>query len=210
MRNVSIYAVVIITMAVMFRYLWLLKRREIKPALAMWLFFSVAIIMSFVTYMAEGKYSFADNIMNAIDIVYVITVFLAILIYGDKSSKLTMFDMGCLIAVLIIALSWIFTQNHKLTNILIQAILVIAYFPVIKRLFDSKENTESFTVWTGMLLAPAIALISSRGLLAQIYSIRAIICVSILLIIMLRIQVLSNRRKRMIRPSDAKYSELNY
>jgi hypothetical protein len=195
MRIFSIYAVVIIIMVIMFRYIWLLKRKEIKPALAMWLFFSVAVIMSFVTYMAEGNYSFSDNILNAADMVYVTTIFLSILIYGDKSSRITMFDAGCLIAVMILVVFWIFTQNHMLTNILIQSVLVIAYFPVIKRLLDSKENTEPFTVWAGMLLAPLIALLSSRGVLAQIYSIRSIICVSILLIIMLRIQILSNRKK---------------
>ncbi len=40
MREFSIYAVSIITLVVMIRYIILLVRKEIKPALAMWLFFS--------------------------------------------------------------------------------------------------------------------------------------------------------------------------
>ena len=62
-----------------------------------------------------------DNIMNTVDLIYVVTVCIAILLFGDKSSKFTRFDRGCLVAVMIILLFWIFTQNHRLTNILMQA-----------------------------------------------------------------------------------------
>jgi hypothetical protein len=174
----------------MVRYILLLVRREIKPALAMWLFFSIAIVMSLVTYRSEGGYGLTDNIMNTVDLIYVVTVCIAILLFGDKSSKFTRFDMGCLAAVVIILLFWIITRNHWWTNILMQGILVIAYFPVVKRLIDSRENTEPFSVWIGMLLAPVIALISSKGTLATIYSVRAIFCVTALLLLMLRIEIL--------------------
>lgn len=194
MREFSIATVIIIILSIMVRYIWLLITGKIKPALAMWLSFSVAVIMSFVTYIYNGGYSFLDNIMNAVDLVYVVTICLAIVIFGDKSSKLTMFDMACLAAVSIIVAFWFFTQNHKVTNLLMQSILIIAYFPVVKRLLDSKENTEPFSVWIGMLLAPMIALLSSKGTLATIYSVRAIICVGLLLLLMLRIEVLNKRR----------------
>jgi hypothetical protein len=196
MKEFSIYAVILITLVIMVRYILLLVRQEIKPALAMWLFFSVAIIMSLVTYRSEGGYGLLDNIMNTVDLIYVVTVCVAIFLFGDKSSKFTRFDRGCLTAVMIILLFWIFTQNHWLTNIMMQAVLVIAYFPVVKRLLDSRENTEPFSVWIGMLLAPAIALISSKGTLATIYSVRALICVSILLLLMLRIEYLKLRNNK--------------
>ena len=194
MRELSIYAVIIIILLIMVRYIWLLVKKEIKPALAMWLFFSVAIIMSFITYLSDGDYGFLDNIMNTVDMIYVVTICIAIIIFGDKSSKFSRFDKGCLVAVLIIVVFWIFTQNHKVTNMLMQAILVIAYFPVVKRLLDSKKNTEPFSVWLGMLLAPSLALISSKGMLATVYSIRAIICVSLLLLLMMRIEILNKKR----------------
>jgi hypothetical protein len=190
MRELSIFTVIIITLIIMVRYILLLVRREIKPALAMWLFFSIAIIMSLVTYRSEGGYGLMDNIMNTVDLIYVVTVFIAILLFGDKSSKFTRFDRGCLAAVMIILLFWIFTRNHWWTNIMMQGILVIAYFPVAKRLIDSSENTEPFSVWIGMLMAPLIALISSKGTLATIYSVRAIFCVAVLLLLMLRIEIL--------------------
>jgi hypothetical protein len=190
MREISIFAVVLITLAIMIRYILLLVRKEIKPVLAMWLFFSVAIVMSLITYRSEGGYGLLDNIMNTVDLIYVVTVSIAIFLFGDRDSRFSRFDKGCMVAVGIILLFWIFTQNHRLTNILMQVILVIAYFPVVKRLLESKENTEPFSVWIGMLLAPSIALLSSKGTLATIYSVRAIICVSALLLLMLRIEFL--------------------
>jgi hypothetical protein len=195
MRELSIYAVIIIVLLIMCRYIWLLVKKEIKPALAMWIFFTVAIIMSIITYLSDGDYLLFDNIMNTADLVYVVTICIAIFIFGDSSSKFTRFDKGCLVAVSIIVLFWIFTQNHRVTNMLMQAILVIAYFPVVKRLIDTKENTEPFSVWIGMLLAPLVALMSSKGILATIYSVRAIICVSLLLLLMLRIEILNKKRK---------------
>jgi hypothetical protein len=194
MRELSIYAVISITLVIMVRYILLLIRKKIKPALAMWLFFSVAIIMSLVTYRSESGYGLLDNIMNTVDLIYVVTVCIAIFLFGDKSSKFTRFDRGCLIAVFTILLFWIFTRNHWVTNIMMQLILVIAYFPVVKRLIDSRENTEPFSVWIGMLLAPSIALISSKGTLATIYSVRAIFCVSTLLLLMLRIEILKMKK----------------
>ena len=88
MREFSIYAVIVITLVIMVRYILLLVRKEIKPALAMWLFFSVAIIMSLITYRSEGGFGLLDNIMNTVDLIYVVTVCVAIFLFGDKSSKL--------------------------------------------------------------------------------------------------------------------------
>ena len=197
MQEFSIIIVTLIILLITFRYVWLLIKKKIKPALAMWIFFSIAVIMSLKTYLSEGTYSFLDNIMNSADLLLVLTVSGAIIIFGDKSSKFTRFDKGCLAAVMLIVIFWIFTQNHKTTNLMIQGIMVIAYFPVVKRFIESSENTEPFSVWIGMLLAPIFSLISSKGILASIYSIRAIICVGILLILMLRIELINKRKRKL-------------
>jgi hypothetical protein len=84
---------------------------------------------------------------------------------------------------------WFMTGAHFITNLLIQLILVIAYFPVINRMVTTGKNTESFSGWIGMLLAASISLISLEGTLAFIYSYRAIISVTILLSIMLYFEI---------------------
>ena len=160
----------------------------------MWVMFSIAVGMSLVTYLKEGDFGPLDNILNTVDLLYVVSVSIAIVIWGDTSSKITRFDMGCLLVVLLIVVFWIFTQNHLVTNFLIQSILVIAYFPVVKRLIQTRENTESFIIWIGMLIAPVLSLLSSKGLLATVYSVRAIICVGTLLLLMLWIKLYKNRQ----------------
>jgi hypothetical protein len=74
---------------------------------------------------------------------------------------------------------------------MIQSVLVISYFPVIRRLWQSKENTEPFSVWILMMIVPIFALLSSKGILATIYSVRAIASTGILLLLMLRVEYIS-------------------
>jgi hypothetical protein len=126
------------------RYIWQLVKKEIQPALAMWVMFSIAVGMSLITYLAEGNFGFLDNILNTVDVIYVLTISVAIAIWGDKSSKITRFDMGCLIVVGLIVVFWLFTQNHLVTNFMIQTILVIAYFPVVKTVARNQRKYRTF------------------------------------------------------------------
>lgn len=190
MREFSIISVSLLNLIITIRYCWLLYKGTIKPALAMWVFFTIAVGMSLITYLAKDNFSIWDNILNTTDLVLVLTVSIAIAIWGDKSSKFTKFDTGCLIAVIIAILFWAITQDHLITNLSIQLIMVVSYFPVIKRLFESKENTEPFSVWIMMMLVPVFSLLSSKGLLATIYSVRAIICVGMLLLLMMRVEMM--------------------
>lgn len=198
MKEFSIISVCLITILLTIKYISQLVKQQTKPALAMWIMFSVAVGMSMLTYLAEGDYGFLDNIQNTVDLFYVATITVSILIFGDKNSKISRFDMACLGAVLLIVIFWIFTQNHLITNFLIQSILVIAYFPVIQRMIKTRKNNESYIIWLGMLVAPAISLLSSKGFLATLYSVRAIFCIGILLIFMLWIEF-SARNKAALR-----------
>lgn len=196
MKTFSIISVSLITILLAVRYIWQLIKKEIQPAMAMWVMFSIAVAMSLITYLKEGNYGFSDNILNSVDVIYVITVSVAIAIFGDKSSKITRFDLGCLIVVGLIVVFWLFTQNHLVTNFMIQTILVIAYLPVVKRLFETRVNTEPFLIWGGMLIAPVLSLLSSKGMLATVYSVRAIICVGTLLLLMSWIELTDKKKKK--------------
>lgn len=55
MKEFSILAVSAINLVILFQYLHLLGRNEIKPSLAMWTFFSLAVGMSLVTYLKVGN-----------------------------------------------------------------------------------------------------------------------------------------------------------
>jgi len=192
-RQISILSVSGLNLAITCWYCWLTYKRRIKPALAMWIFFTIAVGISLTTYLKADHFSLWDNILNTTDLVLTTTVTIAIWLFGDHTSKFSKFDKGCLIAVLIIVFFWFITKNHVVTHSMTQLILVIAYFPVISRLWKTKENTESFIIWIGMLLAPVLSLLSSKGLLATVYSVRAIVCILLLLLLMLRVEYLKKK-----------------
>ena len=193
-RETSIIIVVAINLFILVRYCWLIWKKRIKPALAMWVFFSIAVGGSLITYLSSGDYSLFDNILNTSDLVLVVIVSVFIFIFGDRSTRFNRFDIGCLVAVLGIVAFWLIFQHHVVSHVSIQVILVIAYFPVISRIWKSNVNTESFAAWIGLFLAPCISLLSSKGILATIYSLRAIISTSVLLALMVRAELKQSSR----------------
>ena len=193
-RQISIVSVSVLNLAITFWYCWLTYKQKIKPALAMWIFFTIAVGISLTTYMESDHFSLFDNILNTTDLALTAIISIAIYFFGDHTSRFSRFDKGCLIAVMVILLFWFITKNHFVTHALTQGILVIAYFPVISRLWKTRENGESFIIWIGMLLAPVLSLLSSKGTLATIYSVRAIVCILILLMLMLRVEYLKRKR----------------
>ena len=195
---ISIVSVSILNLAITGWYCWLTYKQKIKPALAMWIFFTIAVGISLTTYLKSDNFSLLDNILNTTDLALTFIVSVAIYFFGDHTSRFSRFDKGCLVAVLIIVLFWFVTKNHFVTHALTQGILVIAYFPVVSRLWKTRENSESFLIWMGMLLAPAFSLLSSKGTLATIYSVRAIICIMVLLLLMLRVEYLGRKEVKSV------------
>ena len=184
MRIFSIVSVCTINLVIGLVYIVQVRRHQISPALAMWVFFSIATVGSLLTYLAEGDFSPWDNILNSADFFLVSSVSITIFLYGDRSTRFNRFDVGCLIAVCLILIAWIFTRQHVIAHSAIQLILVIAYFPVIKRLWGASRNTESYVMWVGLMLAPIFALLSSKGLLATVYSVRSMVGPALLLLLM--------------------------
>jgi hypothetical protein len=182
----SIAAVTATNLFIGLHYVWAIRRGRISPALAMWVFFTIAVVGSLLTYLAEGDFGLLDNILNTADLALDGGVAIAIALWGDRSTRFSRFDLGCLGAVLAIIIVWAFTRQHAAAHSAIQLILVIAYLPVVKRLWRSDRNTESFVMWIGLMLAPVFSLLSSKGTLATVYAVRAIVCTGALMLLMLR------------------------
>jgi hypothetical protein len=180
-----------INIFILTRYIYLLYHKRISPSLAMWTFFSLAVGISLFTYFADGSFSISDNILNFTDLILVVSVSVAILLWGDISTRFNRFDVGCLLAVIGIIVFWIISDNHIITNYAVQSIMVISYFPVLGRMVTQKKNTEAFSPWILMLLAAGISLFASEGWLASVYAIRAVVCTGALLLLMVRVEMKS-------------------
>ncbi len=185
MNTFVIVAVSLINLFIALSYLWMLLKKRSQPSLAMRVFFTLAVSMSLVTYLKEGDFGFWDNVLNTVDLFLAISVTIFILIWGDKSTRFNRFDLWCLLAVLGIVIFWLISQNHLVSNLGIQLILVIAYFPVVKRMITTKKNSEPFMVWIALTIAPLISLLTSKGILATIYATRAFVCTLTLLLLMI-------------------------
>lgn len=161
----------------------------------MWVFFTLAVGMSLFAYMKQDSHSLFDNILNTTDLLFTGSVTISIILFGDRSTRFNRFDLGCLLIVALIVLFWLITHNHIVTHLMVQGILVIAYFPVVNRMIRTKENNESYLIWSGMLLASVLALFSTKGGLAIIYTSRAVVCITLLMGIMIWIDRKNNKTK---------------
>lgn len=193
MKLLSVFSVSVLNLILSLYYYWLIYHKKIKPSLAMWVFFTLAVGLSLITYMKEGSYSLWDNVLNTTDLFFVSTVSLSILLFGDRSSRFNRFDLFCLGAVAGIVIFWFITQNHTVSHLLVQGILVIAYFPVVNRMIRTGENNENYLLWGGMLLASLLALFSTEGTLAFVYTVRAVVCILLLMGLMVWVD---RRRKQ--------------
>lgn len=194
MNTLVIATVSLLNLFILISYIWMMRKKRSKPSLAMWVFFTLAVAMSLTTYLKEGNYGFWDNVLNTTDLIMVGSVTLAILFLGDKSSRFNRFDWWCLISVFVIMVYWFFSHNHLIANIAIQLIMVIAYFPVVRRMIATKTNSEPFMVWAALMIAPLISLISSKGILATVYATRAFACTFLLLLLMISLEMVKRKK----------------
>ena len=190
----------IINLIILYRYIFLLYHKKISPSLDMWSFFCLAVGISLFTYFANSDHAISDNIFNFTDLLMVVSVSVAILIWGDTSTRFNRFDVGCLLGVLAILIYWAVSNNHVLANYSVQSIMVISYFPVLKRMLKQKKNTEAFSPWIMMLAAASISLFASKGWLASVYAIRAVACTGTLLLLMLRIEIINRKKAEVFTP----------
>ncbi len=195
MENISHYIVILLNIIIGVQYCSLTIRKKINPSLAMWVFFTIAVSGSLFSYLMEGNYKPWDNILNTTDIILCLSVSITILFFGDSKTRFNSFDLICLTIVLIILLFWFFSKAHFTTHISLQLIQAIAYLPVIRKMWKAGENSESFFTWICLLLVSLVSLAAGKGVLAAVYSIRAVVCVSILLLLMIRIEINKSRSK---------------
>lgn len=198
----SHYFVIVINTIFCVRYCILTISKKIKPSLAMWLFFTIAVTGSLFSYLLESNYTVWDNILNSSDLILCAVITTVILMFGAKESRMDRFDLLCLTVVVLILLFWLLSKAHFSTHISLQIIQLIAYIPVIRKMIKSGENTESFFAWILLLLVSAISLFSAKGILAVVYSLRATICVAILLIIMSVLEFRSRLVSSDLKPTE--------
>lgn len=169
---------------------------SVSPSASTWLVLSTAVSLSFLTYWsADEAKSLAGNIANLIDLISVWTILFCIVIRGDSIFRFNLFEIGCLTVTFAALALWIARKSLPLqSNLILQAVMMIAYFPTYHKLLNTCVNTESFEMWGITWIVSLLAFFASytgrRNLLGIVYAGRAFVCVSIVLFLMFRLELM--------------------
>jgi hypothetical protein len=186
----ALITVVLMVIANMW-YSFLTIKGVIHPTFMTWVIFLIAVSLSFATYWSSQKHSLLDNICNTGDMVLVLAVTIVIIFFGkDIRFRINIFEGLCLSLTLVIFIFWKITKSPELSNILVQVIMVMAYFPTFYHLWLASETSESPIAWGFSSLYALTGFITgklSKDKLAIIYSARSLIMMLIMLYLILRI-----------------------
>ncbi len=178
-------------------YLWGIRRGTVKPILATWGLFAIAVILSFITDLSEyGVQGIAANFFNLADSFAVFLILAVILLRKDTRRTFTLFEKWCIGASLLMALVWLVSGQNVLVHLSVQLILVIAYVPTLQHLWSGTQNTESLPMWFFDFLASFLGVIEplrTGSLLPTVYGIRAVICTFLVMIAIVTVQYKKNR-----------------
>lgn len=179
-----LFAVIITSLLFLFsaaKYVKLTWRYEIDPTPATWAMMLVFFSLSAWMYWMTPEHSLEGNIGNLAGLVNVFIIFAGVigLHLRDKTLSVAFdsFQKKCLIMGALIVTFWFVTREGEVAYILTQVLALVAYIPMVRRLWTAKKPTEPFFLWSLALIAcfaslyPAIVL---KDKLAWIFLGRAI------------------------------------
>ncbi|MEK7181098.1 MAG: hypothetical protein AAB738_02060 [Patescibacteria group bacterium] len=193
MRELSALAVVLLMGGGTVWYCFKTKKDKITPSLTTWILFSVATSLSLATYIAGKNHNVISNIGNASDVIFTSATLLFVWRSRNWDTQTSTLNKWCLWAAGATSLFWFITKDHDASNSIAQIILLLGYLPMVRKLWISKENTESAGVWTMFWLGSVASLFPAftpeSNVFAKIYAVRAVVCVSILILLILRLKL---------------------
>lgn len=163
------------------------------PVLATWLMIWVAVVLGRITYVKypDAGRHWSAGVANLLDVVNTTVILVAIAVQSHADFSFSDFQTGCLIAGAIVFAYYFTTKKALFANFAANALLTVGFFPTIEKLCVSSVNTESVISWSIGWVAALVGLynpIRQGNRLAKLYAFRAFICVSIVLLLALRLE----------------------
>lgn len=205
MRAVSVVIVLALTFWMTVRYCWLTITGETDPVFSSWLVLTVSVGMSFSTYCKTKHYNLVDNIGVTSGAASVLFILVTVVLFGKNArAGFTSFEIGNLAFAALVAVYWWRTKNPFNANLAIQVLMVIGYIPMIARLLTASKNPEPWGVWISVWVACVFSMIPAYKprprtdgnpltwrdtILPKITATRAIVSVTIILLLMLRLEL---------------------
>lgn len=189
MKALIIVLIFLLSLVNTYRYSKIIKKEveRTDPSLAMWFIFTLAVTLNAASLLIQRPMNLEAVFYSLADVIMCASVGIVIVVRAGGKVVFSKFERYCLLVSYAIAVFWFVTMNSFWTSIIAQIILVVGYFPTVRKIKEAGRNTEPFSIWilalvNGFLsLHPALA---SGKLLSIIYSVRAIVSISVLLVIM--------------------------
>lgn len=137
--------------------------------------FLVGCALSFTTYMVAENKDIRSGILNAVDLVYIVAILMAIIAWGERKVRFKPFEKWYLVGAGGIVAYGFITGNAWKSNVLAQILMSVAYIPTFHALISQKKNTESFAAWTPAAVNALVALYPADNNLAVGYALRAFV-----------------------------------
>ncbi len=199
MKDACVWLVALLMLTFVTRYTYQIWKREISPRLSTWVIFLAGTGLSFVTYLIAEKHDIRSGILNTMDFVATAIVFLAIITWRKQKTYFKSFEKWYLGGVCAVVVYGILSGDAWGSNLFTQVLISAGYVPTIQNMVVEKRNDESFTGWGGSLAAGLIGLypaIVGGNSLSILYALRAVVSVSITILIMTYYELHSRRSGR--------------
>ncbi len=187
MKNLAATLVTLIMVSFALCYAYQVFRGRVRPALSTWLIMLAGTSLSLITYLFASGGDIKSGILNLADVLAVIIIVASTLLWSKTKVKFRSFEKWYLAGAAGITLFWVYSKEPFISNLLVQLLIWIGYFPTIQKLIIEKVNTESFPAWGIALSAGIIAIypaVLTGNILSLIYVLRTIIMISIIFSLM--------------------------
>jgi len=180
------------------QYIVQIIRKKISPTLSTWIMFSTATALNAASYLKATDGDVVSGVLGLSDAMICFLIVISIVVFTRQKTRFKPFEKYYLLAAGVVVLFWLISVDAFTTNLLVQLLILVGYFPTVQNLLAAEKNPESFVAWGLVLLASMVSLypaISGDKVLAIIYSIRSMVMVSFVLILMYRLKTRKERQK---------------
>ena len=91
-KTLSIWLVALVTIAFAARYTYQIWKGEISPTLSTWIIFLLGTGLSLTTYAIAEQRDFASGILNTMDVVAVLVILIATIVWGQRAVRFKPFE----------------------------------------------------------------------------------------------------------------------
>lgn len=184
---VSVFAAILVLLGD-FSYIRGIIKGSIIPTKSTWIIFSIVTALNVSSFLTV-KFDVVSGLYSISDFFLCVLILITALVCSRKEKIVfKTFEKYYLAGAFICLMFWLAFSNPFITNLLAQSLIAIGYIPTMHNLIVTKEPHESKFVWMIWVMGSVLAMypaVANQNLLAVIYSARAIVMCSAMLILIL-------------------------